>query len=299
MEEVAAELDPDRPVQAILDSLSADGPAADQALESAAALMVGLRDWVAESGVVPLPDGDLPAVRPAPAWDADADIATLEPIGGLDRGPAFLDLVVPVEGWSEERTRQHLARLATPYLLSAVAHAAYPGRYVQRLYEARVESELRRTFTPRAFEDGWAHYAEQLVQEAGFRGSDPALRLGQLRRALVRHARWYAALHLHAFDTPVEDVVERFQELTFLEEIPAQREVVRASYDPVYLADALGRLQIVELRRDYSTYLAEQGDTLSLPRFHEELLSLALPLPVAREVLIPERGRAQAETRRR
>ena len=32
--------------------------------------------------------------------------------------------------------------------------------------------------------EGWAHYVEQMMVDEGFGGGDPAVRLGQLRRAL-------------------------------------------------------------------------------------------------------------------
>ena len=47
-------------------------------------------------------------------------------------------------------------------------------------------SASRSFFAPASFVEGWAHYCEQMMIEAGFRRNDPTIKLGQLAEALVR-----------------------------------------------------------------------------------------------------------------
>jgi hypothetical protein len=115
--------------------------------------------------------------------------------------------------------------------------------------------------------------------------------MAQLRRALLYHARWYAVLQLHATESsPMDRVVAAFMEIAYQEEFPARREVIRATHEPTYLADALGRMQILELRKDYREHLEEQGASFSLTDFHDRLLELGLPFALATEALIPSRN---------
>ena len=66
------------------------------------------------------------------------------------------------------------------------------------------------------------------------------------------------------------------------------RETQRGTYNPTYLYYALGRMEILELRDDYERYLRAQGEPFSQREFHDRLLRLGLPIPLARDVLIPD-----------
>ena len=56
---------------------------------------------------------------------------------------------------------------------------------------ARSPSTLRKSilFSSTAMVEGWAHYSEQMMVEAGFRRQDPAIKLGQLAESLIRLCR--------------------------------------------------------------------------------------------------------------
>lgn len=285
---VAAEIDPDRSPRAIMDSLVQEHPEPDELLGTARSMMLSARDWVVETGVVPIPVDAVPVVRETPPY-ARSGFASMDAPGPFETAAleAFYNITNVQPEWTETQKQQHLTYFNYPGLLGVTIHETFPGHFVQLAYEQQVESDLRKVFTPSSFVEGWAHYTEQMVLDEGFGDGDPALRLGQLRRALQRHARWYAALHLHAFGTPLEEIVERFQEIAYFEEFPARREVVRGTYDPTYLYYALGRMQILDLREDYRERRESEGESFVLSEFHDELLRLALPIPLAREVMLP------------
>lgn len=270
---VAAEIDAGRTPGAILDSLGRERPEPGALLDAARQMTVDAREWVDRSGVVPLLTTDRPTVRETPSY-VRADLASLDAPGPFEAGAREAFYNVPVS-------------LDYTALRNVTLHETYPGRYVQAAYAREVDSEIRRVFLSRSFVGGWAHYAEQMALDEGYGGDDPTLRLAQLRRALERHARWYAALHLHAFDTPLEQIVERFMEIAHLDEAQARREVIRGTHDPTYLSEALGRMQIVDIRNDYRERQEAQGGTFSLSEFHAQLLMLGLPLPLAREEMLP------------
>jgi uncharacterized protein (DUF885 family) len=158
---------------------------------------------------------------------------------------------------------------------------------VQLLYRPQIPTEVRKVFQPGSLVEGWAHYTEQMMVDEGLGGEDPAVRLGQLRRALQRHARWHAGLEMHAFGASIEDAARRYQEIAYFAPFPALREVERGTSDPTYLMYALGRMQILKLRDDYRRYLESRGEEFSLQEFHDRFLRLGLPVSLARQVMIP------------
>ncbi len=304
--ETAADLDPDRTPRAILDSLA-------RAEETPEALLSAIRDRIREARefvetreLLTLPDAELPAIRAAPGH-IRGERLTLQMPGPFDTtGTAVLNATI-----SPDTTTGtvHGPRLGPGELAMAAVHHVMPGHFVQKTYVAGLSSAARRTFQPRSLAEGWAHYAEQLLVEEGFEDDDPIVRLAQLRRALERHARWDAGLHMHAFGETVDQAARRFQSIAYVDEATARREVVRGTYDPIYLSDALGRMQLLELRRAYRQHLEEkreeEGDRTETPEFtlrhfHDRYLELGLPPTLARPILMPQpRERAPERPGRR
>ncbi|MBW3552075.1 MAG: DUF885 domain-containing protein [Gemmatimonadetes bacterium] len=284
---VAAEIDPARTPREIMDSITRIHPSPQELLPTARVMMLDARDWVRESGLVTLPTDEVPEVVETPPY-ARGGFASMDAPGpfaeqGLE---AYYSITNVDSSWTAEQQRQHLTYFNYPGLLGVTVHETFPGHFVQLAHLRRVESRTRKTFVPRSLTEGWAHYAEQLVLDEGFREGDPAVRLGQLRRALQRHARWHAALQVHAFGATVDEVVPRFMEIAYFDEFPARREAIRATYDPTYLYYALGRMQILDLRDTYRESVEDRKQEFSLRDFHDRLLGLGLPLPLASEVLL-------------
>ncbi len=112
--------------------------------------------------------------------------------------------------------------------------------------------------------------------------------LGQLRRALQRHARWHVGMAMHVSGESILESAIEFAEIAYFAEFPALRETQRGTYNPTYLYYALGRMELLRLREDYRTYVESQGRAFSMREFHDSILRLGLPIPLAREALIPE-----------
>ena len=107
-------------------------------------------------------------------------------------------------GWPPERQKEHLRDFNFPTLWNISIHEVYPGHFLHYQHLRQVESKVRKStfFAPASFVEGWAHYCEQMMMEAGFRRGDATLRLGQLAEALVRLARFVVA-HPPALRGPV------------------------------------------------------------------------------------------------
>ena len=128
----------------------------------------------------------------------------------------------------------------------------------------------RRCLRPASYIEGWAHYCEQMMLEAGFGKKDYTIKLGQLAESLVRLARFIVGIRLHTDDWSVEQGVRFFRDEAFLEESSARREAERGTFDPTYLVYTAGKLAMLKLRADWQ---AQQGGKPSLRAFHDALLS--------------------------
>ena len=139
-------------------------------------------------------------------------------------------------------------------------------------------------FSPASFVEGWAHYAEQMMVEAGFAKSDPAIRLGQLAESLIRLARFVVSIRLHAEDMSVEAGMRFFRDEAFMEEAGARKEAERGTFDPTYLVYSAGKLMLQKLRADYRASL---DGKFSLRAFHDRLLGQGtLPFWAHRRLLL-------------
>ena len=147
-------------------------------------------------------------------------------------------------------------------------------------------SKVRRStlFAPASYIEGWAHYCEQMMLEAGFGRGDSALKLGQLGEALVRLARFVVGIRLHTDDWSVEQGVRFFREEAFLEEASARREAERGTFDPTYIVYSIGKLMLLKLRHDWQE---EQHGKTTLRAFHDAFLAQgSAPFPALRRLML-------------
>jgi uncharacterized protein (DUF885 family) len=192
--------------------------------------------------------------------------------------------------WTAERQDEHLRDYNFPALWSISIHEVYPGHFLQAQHQRKVESKTRKSimFAPASFVEGWAHYCEQMMIEAGFGRQDPTIKLGQLAEALIRLARFIVCIKLHAEDMSVEQGVRFFRDEAFMEESSARREAERGAFDPTYLVYTVGKLMLLKLRQDYKQ---QQGKSYSLRSFHDTLLSQGTaPIWLHRQLMMQDDG---------
>jgi uncharacterized protein (DUF885 family) len=190
--------------------------------------------------------------------------------------------------WPRERQQEHLRDLNYGALWAISIHEVYPGHLLHYQHLRQVESTLRKSilFSSASFVEGWAHYCEQMMVEAGFGRDNLAVRLGQLAEALIRLCRFVVGIRLHAEDMSVEQGVRFFRDEAFMEEGSARREAERGAFDPSYVVYSAGKLMLLKLREDYK---AVTGAKYSLRAFHDALLSNGtLPFWVHRRLMLGE-----------
>jgi uncharacterized protein (DUF885 family) len=204
--------------------------------------------------------------------------------------PAYYYLTDVDPSWSSERQEEHLRDFNYPLLWSISIHEVYPGHFLHYQHLRQIDAKLRKTvvLAQASFVEGWAHYCEHMMIEAGFGRDDQTIKLGQLDEALIRLCRLIVSLKLHAEDLSVEQGMRIFRDEAFMEEANARREAERGTFDPTYLVYAVGKLMLLKLRADYR---AQQGSKFSLRTFHDTLLrNGTIPLWAHRELMLGPRS---------
>jgi uncharacterized protein (DUF885 family) len=271
-------------------------PAPGQLISVAEAQVGELEEFLRTQDLVSLPDAEPVVVAPSPDFYRWAFASMWTP-GPFESKPsrAYYYLTDVDRSWPPDRQKEHLRDFNIPTLWNISIHEVYPGHFLHFRHLRQVDSKVRKStlFAPASFVEGWAHYCEHMMVEAGFRRGDVTIRLGQLAEALVRLARFVVAIRLHCEDLSVEQGMRFFRDEAFLEETTARREAERGTFDPTYLVYSLGKLMMLKLRRDYKEH---QGGKYSLRAFHDAVLSQgSAPFWAMRRLLLNETVDASLE----
>ncbi len=246
-----------------------------------------LHTFLSRNPVVSMPDGGDVAVAPTPEFFRWSSASMWTP-GPFESRPSravyYLTDVDP--RWEADRQIEHLRDFNIPTLWTISMHEVYPGHFLHHQFLKKADAKIRRStmFAPASYMEGWAHYSEQMMLEAGFGKGDHALKLGQLAESLVRLARFVVGIRLHTEDWSVEQGVRFFREEAYLEESSARREAERGTFDPTYLVYSAGKMMLLKLRHDW---YEEQGGKPSLRGFHDAFLAQgAAPFWALRKLML-------------
>lgn len=289
LELAARSIDPKKPVRAVVERVKTDRPALDQVTAEATRQAAAMRKLVVEKDLVTIPSDDVAEVRPTPPF-MRWNFAFLNTPGVFEQKPmpAFYYITPPDPSWPRREREAYVPSRGT--LLYTTIHEVWPGHFLHYLHVKRTPSRILRSFCSYVGVEGWAHYAEQMMLEAGA-SADPRHRVGQLTAALLRDVRYLSAIGLHAGTMKLRDSVALFETQAFADRAMARQQAARGTFDPGYLAYTLGKLMIRKLRDDWKDKV---GAGYSLKAFHDRFLSYGCaPVPVIRRAMLgPDAGPA-------
>lgn len=265
---------PGVPVVDAMRELTSDHPDADGVLETARALTDEVLTFTAERGLVDGAADGVVHVAPSPPsrrW-ATAMMSWAAPFEA--DGPSWYLITPPDPAWPAPRRDGWLAAFSHTSLPTTTAHEVAPGHFTHGRWLRRAPGDVRKTLQSPAFVEGWAHYAEELLVEEGFRADDPRYAAGVAMKALLRVVRLIVSIGVHTRTMDLEEAVALFQRHAFLREPAARAEANRATFDPTYGRYTWGKLVILQLRDQARR---RWGSRFDLPRFHRSLLELGAP----------------------
>lgn len=281
LHEACAALAPEMSVRECVARVQARKPP-EGPIEEARRQLAGLKRFTLDQDLVAIPGDEQADVRESPPY-MRWNFAYIDIPGPYDSDlPAVYYIASPDPSWQESERLAYLPGEAD--LLFTSVHEVWPGHFLQFLHSNRSPSELGRVFVGYGFAEGWAHYVEELVWEAGLRDGDPETHIGQLLNALVRNVRYLSAIGLHAGGMTVEESERMFREQAFQDPVTARQQAARGTFDPGYLNYTLGKLVIRKLRDDWT---ATRGGREAWREFHDRLLSYGgPPLPLVRAAML-------------
>ena len=285
MREACHAIAPGQTIEACVATVNADKMAGSP-VEGATKQLVDLRAFVEEKKLVSIPGPERARVAeslPYERWNA----AYIRIPGPFERNlPATYYISPPDPKWSKAEQEAYIP--GKNDLLFISAHEVWPGHFLQFQHSHRSASTVGRLFVSYTFSEGWAHYAEELMWEAGLGAGDPAVHVGQLQNALLRNVRLLSAIGLHTGSMSVAASEAIFREKAFQDPGNARQQADRGTFDPGYGAYTLGKLMIRKLREDWA---ASHGGRQAWQAFHDQFLSYGSPpVPMVRKAMLGTRS---------
>jgi uncharacterized protein (DUF885 family) len=183
-----------------------DHPAPGQLVSVGREQLDELKTFLERQALITVPASEPVTVAPTPdfyRWS----FASMWTPGPFESKPsrAYYYLTDVDPSWPEERQLEYLRDYNLPTLWSISIHEVYPGHFLHYQHLRKVTSKARKSilFAPSSFVEGWAHYCEQMMIEAGFGRHDDGVKLGQLAEALIRLVRFIVGIKLHTEDMSV------------------------------------------------------------------------------------------------
>src|SRR5207245_3259111 len=136
---------------------------------------------------------------------------------------AFFNVTLPEQTWTPEQVEEHMAGFNRGTVISTAIHEAYPGHYVQFLWVQRAPDKVRQLLGCSSNAEGWAHYAEQMMLDEGYRNGDPKLRMAQVQQAMIRDARYIVGISMHTGKMSLDQAIDFFMKEAKMPRGPAER----------------------------------------------------------------------------
>ncbi|MFC1605798.1 DUF885 domain-containing protein [Pseudomonadota bacterium] len=277
LDEACAEFAPGESISACFARMANRKPAGGS-VETARLQMAETRAFVVEQSLVSIPGNEEALVAEAPPY-ARSNFAYINIPGPYESNqPSVYYIAPPNPAWPAEVQQAYVPGEAD--LLFTSVHEVWPGHFLNFVHAKRADWIFGRLFVTYAFGEGWAHYSEEMMLEAGLRGASPETRIGQLSNALLRNVRFLSSIGLHTKGMTIEESQRMFIEEGHQSEGTAIQQAARGTYDPAYLNYTLGKLMIRQLREDWTR---ERGGRAAWREFHDTFLSFGgPPIPLLR-----------------
>lgn len=144
------------------------------------------------------------------------------------------------------------------------AHETYPGHHLLDHFRLHHHNPIRRQFESPIFYEGWASYAELVLDDLNYI-QDPRTKLIGLKRQLWRHLRAQLDVELQTDSITLDQAAERIEAIGYSSS-RARRQVRRFCLTPGYqLCYSTGMLEILKLKANYLP-------GLSFKSFHDIIL---------------------------
>ena len=293
---VAKEIDPTKTPQQELAELATMHPAPDKLLQTFHDRFDSELGFIRSHHIITVPSDVQPVLEETPPFMRATTQASMDPPGAFETHStkAYFNVTLPDPKWDAAKTNEYMAAFNTGTIVSTSVHEAYPGHYVQFLWQSQFPSNIRKLIGANTNIEGWAHYCEQMMLDEGYgkvvakdEREEKLIRLGQLQDALLRDARFVVAIRMHTGvggPLTIEQAEDFFVKEGYQARPIAEVETKRGTADALYLYYTLGKLEIMKLREDVKK---KQGAAFNLQHFHDDFMHQGFaPIKVIRKTML-------------
>lgn len=270
---------------AVLGQIALDHGTPESLVSDARATVAEIKQFIAARDILTLPDPDRCRILEMPEFKRGVSVAYLESAPPLDpQGASEYAISPPPADWDAAKVESYLGEYNRAMLKILTIHEAYPGHYVQLEYANRCPSLIRKVLSSGTFAEGWAVYTERMMLDQGFGGSDLRLRLQQMKFYLRAVVNAILDHKMHAGSMTDAQAMDLLVGRAFQTEGEALGKIVRSKLSSCQLSTYfVGRVAFHRLRQNVQK---SQGETFSLGRYHEAVLSHGtLPVKFLPELL--------------
>jgi uncharacterized protein (DUF885 family) len=300
---VAKLVDPSKTSQEVLAELATIHPAPDKLLDAFHGTFDSLIAYIRAHKIITIPSDVQPTLEETPPFMRATTFASMDPPGAFETRStkAYFNVTLPEKSWTPQHVAEHMASFNTGTIISTSVHEAYPGHYVQFLFQNQFPSKVRKIVWANSNIEGWAHYTEEMMLDEGYASAPPnatpeqvrearLIKLGQLQDALLRDARFVNSIKLHTgLGEPdgkwtIDQAVDFFVKEGYQSRSVGLVETKRGTSDATYLYYTLGKLEIMKLREDLKK---KQGAAFSLQAFHDNFVRQGFaPVKIIRKAML-------------
>ncbi|MGH9960158.1 MAG: DUF885 domain-containing protein, partial [Pyrinomonadaceae bacterium] len=238
LREACAKFAPGQSLPDCVDKAEAKKPVGGP-VETARRQLTDLKAFINEKKIVTIPGTEEALVAEAPAYRR-WNFAYINIPGPYEKGlPSTYYIAPPDPSWSQAERDAYVPGQAN--LLFTSVHEVWPGHFLQFLHANRAPSKFGQVFVGYAFAEGWAHYTEEMMWEAGLGNEDPETHIGQILNAMLRNVRFLSAIGMHTGTMTVEESEAMFREQGFQDAATARQQAARGTFDPAYLNYTMGK----------------------------------------------------------
>ena len=241
------------------------------------------RGFLADRGLVSFPAGEECDVVPSPPFQrpvlAVASYIAPPSFAETMRGHFFVPY--PPDGASDDEIGKRLESNAYPAIPTTAVHEAYPGHHWHLVMAKGNPSHVRQLFGTSYFAEGWALYAERMMEENGFY-DDLRHVMYRYEATLFRAASIVADTSLNLGEMTHLEAVDFMLANSSMTEPTAVAEVTRYCSWPTQASSYLtGCLEILRIRDRYlSARETDASDVAALRDFHD-VITASGTLPIA------------------
>lgn len=280
----------------VYNDIQKEHPTAESLIPDSRKNLEAIRQFVIDKKIVTMPSEVRVKLEETPPFARATSTASMDTPGPFEtKATEAYYYITPVDPtWTPKEKEDWLAQF-NYYTTDVVSiHEAYPGHYTQFLHlNASDATKVQKIFGSYAFIEGYAHYTEIMMLDAGFGNDGDAIkaakyRIAQSGDALLRLCRLVVSINMHCKGIDVDQATTFFMDNWHQGDKPSRQEALRGTYDPGYLFYTLGKLQILKLREDYKK---QEGDNYSLQKFNDAILDNGMmPIQTMREVLLKDKS---------